>query len=238
MADAATHIMDTVRVESAKAAEASRNNDNEFNIRKNFLDNAVSAIHDATYGQFNIVICTDQAHDDFQALTGQILPMNLIDVEVAQGKIVNFQVYVFDTGRYLRHGKWERDHWWWWGASKTWHDPAAMHVHFETAQPKLDADGIKKKLDEEAKAKDVAAAATKAADTTQVQASNHEAQALQIDAQSQAQDASYIYGAQPGETQPAQAHAPMSFTNHLMTAAAGPAFQMLTGGLVGGMVAK
>ena len=159
MADAAAHILDTVRVESAKAKEAARNDNNEFNIAKNFLDNAVNSIHDATYGQFNIVICTDQAHDDFQDLTGQILPMELIDVEVAQGKIVNFQVYVFDTGKYLRHGKWERDHWWWWGASKTWHDPAAMHVHFEQAQPKLDAEAIKKKIDEEAKAKDVAAAA-------------------------------------------------------------------------------
>ena len=159
MADAAAHIMDTVRVESAKAKEAARNDNNEFNIRKNFLDNAVNAIHDATYGQFNIVICTDQAHDDFQNLAGQILPMDLIDVEVAQGKVVNFQVYVFDTGKYLRHGKWERDHWWWWGASKTFHDPAAMHVHFEQAQPKLDAEGIKKKQDEEAKAKETAAAA-------------------------------------------------------------------------------
>ena len=158
MADAATHIMDAVRVESAKAKEAARNDNNEFNIRKNFLDNAVNAIHEATYGQFNIVICTDQAHDDFQNLTGQILPMDLIDVEVAQGKVVNFQVYVFDTGKYLRHGKWERDYWWWWGASKTFHDPAAMHVHFEQAQQKLDADGIKKKQDEEAKTKEAAAA--------------------------------------------------------------------------------
>ena len=250
MAGAAEQIMQTVREESARAKEAARNDNNEFNIAKNFLDNAVNSIHDATYGQFNIVICTDQAHDDFQDLTGQILPMDLIDVEVAQGKVVNFQVYVFDTGKYLRHGKWERDHWWWWGASKTWTDPAAMHVHFEKAQPKLDADAIKKKIDDEAKAKDVAAAAvslfpfpflrvnifpfsppaenssyiktksplishkkTAAAATTQVQASASQAQSLQIDAQSQAQDASYIYGAKPGETQVAQAHAPMSFTN-------------------------
>lgn len=135
VSDAAAHIMDTVREQQAK--EAARNNDNEFNIRKNFLDNAVAAIQDATYSQFNTVICTDQAHDDFQNLTGQILRMDLIDVEVAQGKVVNFQVYVFDTGKYLRHGKWERDHWWWWGASKVFHDSFAMHVHFEKAQPKI-----------------------------------------------------------------------------------------------------
>ena len=102
MADAAAHIMDTVRVEFAKAMEVSRNDNNEFNIRKNFLDNAVSAVRKATLSQYNIVICTDQEHDDFQNLQGQILPMDLVDVEVSQEKVVIFQVYVFDTGRYLR----------------------------------------------------------------------------------------------------------------------------------------
>ena len=216
MAAAATHIMDTVRVESAKAKEAARNDNNEFNIRKNFLDNAVAAIRDATYSQFNIVICTDQAHDDFQNLTGQILPMDLIDVEVSQGKIVNFQVYVFETGKYLRHGKWERDHWWWWGESKKFTDPFAMHVHFEKAQPKLDAAQIKQKQDEEKKKQEEAEKAKKAAEQTQVHASEHEAQALDINAQSQAEDASYLYGAQQGEVSAAPSHPPMApvgFTN-------------------------
>lgn len=52
---------------------------------------------------------------------------------------MNFQVYVFETGRYLRHGKWERDHWWYWGESQKYFDPFAMHVHFDVAQPRLDA---------------------------------------------------------------------------------------------------
>ena len=55
------------------------------------------------------MICTDQQRDDFQNLKGQILSMDLLDVEVSQGKIVNFEVYVFETGNYLRHGKYEQD---------------------------------------------------------------------------------------------------------------------------------
>lgn len=142
--------MDIFREQAAKAKEAARTADNEFNIRKNFLDNSVNAIKEATLSQFNIVICTDQERDDFQDLTGQILPMDLIDVEVAQNKTVNFQVYVFETGKYLRHGKYERDHWWWWGENKKFFDPAAMHVHFEVAQPKKNPDEIKKLQDKNA----------------------------------------------------------------------------------------
>ena len=44
MADAAAHIADVARDQAAKNKEAMRNEDNEFNIRKNFLDNAVNAI--------------------------------------------------------------------------------------------------------------------------------------------------------------------------------------------------
>lgn len=109
VADAAAHIMDVARDEAAKCKEAAKNDDNEFNIRKNFLDNAVNSIKTATCGQYNIVICTDQQRDDFQNLKGQILPMDLLDVELSKGKTVNFQVYVFDTGNYLRHGKYEQD---------------------------------------------------------------------------------------------------------------------------------
>lgn len=133
--------MDVIRDQTAKANEAARQADNEFNIRKNFLDNTVNAIKDATLGQFNIVICTDQAGDDFQDLTGRILPMDLVDVEVGDGKTVNFQVYVFDTGKYLRRGKWERDHWWYYGETQKFSD-IAMHVHFDTAQPKLNPDEV------------------------------------------------------------------------------------------------
>jgi hypothetical protein len=136
VAQAAGQIMDIVRDETAKANEAARTADNEFNIRKNFLDNTVNAIKEATLGQYSIVICTDQSDDDFQELAGQVLPMDLVDVEVGDGKTVNFQVYVFDTGKYLRHGRWERDGWWYYGQSEVSYD-VAMHVHFDHAQPKL-----------------------------------------------------------------------------------------------------
>jgi hypothetical protein len=84
-------------------------------------------------------LCTDQADDDFQELAGEVMPMDLVDVEVGDGKTVNFQVYVFDTGKFLRHGKWERDAWWYYGQSNVFYD-VAMHVHFEQAQPKLNPD--------------------------------------------------------------------------------------------------
>jgi hypothetical protein len=136
VAQAAGQIMDIVRDETAKANEAARTADNEFNIRKNFLDNTVNAIKEATLGHYSIVICTDQSDDDFQELAGQVIPMDLVDVEVGDGKTVNFQVYVFDTGKYLRHGRWERDAWWYYGQSEVSYD-VAMHVHFDHAQPKL-----------------------------------------------------------------------------------------------------
>lgn len=98
--------MDVARDEAAKCKAAADAGNNEFNVRKNFLVNAVNAIMEATYSQYNIVICTDQGHDDFQNLKGQIHPMDLLNVEIGQGKVINFEVYVFDTGNYLRHGKW------------------------------------------------------------------------------------------------------------------------------------
>lgn len=146
VAQAAGQIMDIVRDETAKANEAARTADNEFNIRKNFLDNTVNAIKEATLGQYNVVICTDQADDDFQELAGEVLPMDLVDVEVGDGKTVNFQVYVFDTGKYLRHGKWERDAWWYYGQSNVFYD-VAMHVHFEHAQPKLNPEQAQQQQD-------------------------------------------------------------------------------------------
>ncbi|KAH8601629.1 hypothetical protein B0O99DRAFT_713619 [Bisporella sp. PMI_857] len=162
VAQAAGKIMDIVRDQTAKAHEAARTADNEFNIRKNFLDNTVNAIKEATLGQYNIVICTDQSGDDFQQLTGQIMGLDLVDVEVGDGKIVNFQVYIFNTGKYLRRGKWERDSWWYYGQSNVWHD-IAMHVDFDNAQPKLNPDDIEKqqdKQDGEAETTDAVNAAT------------------------------------------------------------------------------
>ena len=149
VAQAAGQIMDVVRDETAKANEAARTADNEFNIRKNFLDNTVNAIKEATLGQYNIVICTDQAGDEFQELTGQVLPLDLVDVDVGDGKSVNFQVNVFDTGKYLRRGKWERDSWWWYGESTKFSD-IDMHVHFDNAQPKLNPEEIEQKQEAQA----------------------------------------------------------------------------------------
>lgn len=74
--------MDLIRDQAAKAHEAARQAENEFNIRKNFLENTVNAIKEATLGQFNIGICTDQAGDEFQELTGRLLPMDLVEVDV------------------------------------------------------------------------------------------------------------------------------------------------------------
>ena len=215
-----------MRDEKTKIEEQARNDDNEFNIRKNFLDNAVAAIQTATMSQYNIVICTDQAHDDFQDLQGRILPMDLLDVTIAPGKTVNFEVYVFDTGKYLRHGKYERDHWWWWGESKKFFDPAAMHVHFENAQPKLNADEVKKQLDDAAakkKAADDATAAAKAAQDKQ-NAANAGAVATNAAGQAAAQQAQANGTAPPAIAPfPAQQQAPGAGAGGLPGAGPAPA---------------
>lgn len=189
IADAAAHIMDVARDEAAKCKEAARTDNNEFNIRKNFLENAVNSIQTATCGQYNIVIATDQDKDDFQNLKGQILPMDLLDVEVSAGKIVNFEVYVFDTGNYLRHGKYEQDSWWYFGQSKKWYDPAAMHVDFNKAQKKLDPAAISKQQSDQAAAAKTAADAAAATKVQQDRASASNAAALKVDAAGQAQAA-------------------------------------------------
>lgn len=64
MVDAASHIQDVVTKMAAANKEAMRNNDNDFNITNQFLENAVNAVKEATCSQFNIVICTDQVSDD------------------------------------------------------------------------------------------------------------------------------------------------------------------------------
>lgn len=232
VADAAAHIMDVARDEAAKCKEAARNDDNEFNIRKNFLDNAVNSIKVATCGQYNIVIATDQARDDFQNLKGQILPMDLLDVEVSKGKIVNFEVYVFETGNYLRHGKYEQDHWWYYGESKKWYDPAAMHVDFNSPQKKLDAAAIKKQQDDKAAADKVAADAAAAAKAQQDRASASNAAALKVDAAGKAQAAQGMDGMGGGVSAQAVSAPPApAFTDHLMSAAAGPMMSMFMGNL-------
>ncbi len=215
VADAAAHIMDVARDEAAKTKEAARNDNNEFNIRKNFLDNAVNAIKTATCGQYNIVVCTDQQKDDFQNLKGQILPMDLLDVEVSKGKVVNFEVYVFETGNYLRHGKYEQDSWWFFGESKKWYDPAAMHVDFNKAQPKLDPAAIKKQQDDKAASDKTAADAAAAAKVQQDRASASNAAALNTDAagKAQAAQAAQATGGTVDSTPAASAPAAPGFTD-------------------------
>ena len=189
IADAAAHIEDVVRSEAAKNKEAMRQEDNEFNIRKNFLDNAVAAIQTATVNQFNIVVCTNQEKDDFQDLQGRILPMDLLNLEISQGKFVDFEVYVFDTGKYLRHGKYERDYWNYWGNDKPWYDPAAMHVHFTKAQKKLDPTQIKRQQDDAAAKAKTADDAKKAAAAASAEATKNEATTLKTEADKKKADA-------------------------------------------------
>ncbi|CAD6575247.1 MAG: hypothetical protein ASARMPRED_007141 [Alectoria sarmentosa] len=254
VADAAAHIMDVARDEAAKCKEAARNDDNEFNIRKNFLDNAVNSIKTATCGQYNIVICTDQQKDDFQNLKGQILPMDLLDVEVSNGKTVNFQVYVFDTGNYLRHGKYEQDAWWYFGESKKWYDPAAMHVDFNNAQTKLDPAAIKKQQDDKQAADKTAADAAAAAKVQQDRASASNAAALKTDAAAGKAQVAQATGGAAGGVPAASAPAAPGFTDRefrmtrvlwgnkwslllisdedLMSAAAGPVMSMFMGKVV------
>lgn len=205
--------MDVARDEAAKTKEAARNDDNEFNIRKNFLDNAVNAIKTATCGQYNIVIATDQRRDDFQNLKGQVLPMDLLDVEVSKGKIVNFEVYVFETGNYLRHGKYEQDAWWYYGESKKWYDPMAMHVDFNKPQPKLDAAAIKKQQDDKTAADKAAADATAAAKAQQDRSSASNATALNIDAAGKAQNTQATGGGTWSTTPAASAPPAPGFTD-------------------------
>ena len=95
--------------------------------------------------------------------------MDLLNVEIGQGKVINFEVYVFDTGDYLRHGKWEQDSWWYSGQSKVWKDIAAMHVDFNNPQKKLDATAITKQQDDDAAKSTTAAAATAASQGTQAE---------------------------------------------------------------------
>jgi hypothetical protein len=198
MADAAAHIQEVTRQIAAKNKEDMKDENNEFNIRNQFLSNAVNAIREATFAQFNIVICTDQEHDDFQDLQGQILPMDLLNLEISAGKFVNFQVYVFDTGKYLRHGKYEGNYWQFWGNTKKFYDPAAMHVHFDNAQTKRDANAIKAQQDQKAKEDKIAADAAASAKAAQTAAAANETPELKIEAARNAAEAKANANQQPG----------------------------------------
>lgn len=183
VAEGASKLIDIIREQANKSKEAARQDDNEFIIRKNFLDNSVALLKDATLGQYNIVIATDIEGDEFKDLQGRLLPMDTLDLEIAPGKMVKFLVYLFDTGKYLRRGKWEGNYWAWTGESKKFSqfgDPA-MHVHFDNAQTKLNPDDIKKKNEESGatkKAADDAAAASKISEEI-AKADNEETLALE-----------------------------------------------------------
>ena len=215
--------MDVARSEAAKAKEAGRIDNNEFNIAKNFLVNAVNAIQEATCSQYNIVICTDQDKDDFQNLKGQILPMDLLDVEVSQGKIVNFEVYVFDTGNYLRHGKYEQNSWWYWGQTKKWYDPAAMHVDFNKAQPKLDPSQVQKQQAQNTAQTQTATAANTATQALQATTAAQQAPALATDAASVAANNAQTLGAGAPAGAPSPAAPTTGYPPAASYAPAGPA---------------
>lgn len=212
IADAAAHIMDVARDEAAKCKEAARNDNNEFNIRKKILENAVNSIRTTTCGQYNIIIAPDQERNDFQNLQGQILPMDLLDVEVSKGKVVNFEVYVFDTGKYLGHGKYEQDSWWYFGQSKKWFDPAAMRVDFNNAQKKLDPAAIKVQQNDNEASHKTAADAAAAAKAQQDRASASNAAALMTDAARKSQ-AAQATGGTVGSVLAARAPAAPGFTD-------------------------
>ena len=132
--------------------------------------------------------------------------MDLLNLEISPGKFVDFEVYVFDTGKYLRHGKYERDYWWYWGESKKFYDPAAMHVHFEKAQQKLNPDDVKKQQDANATKAKAAADATAA-----VKASNT---AAPTQSGATAQEVNSAPGAAPVQAAAAQGPSP-SFTSRM-----------------------
>ena len=169
-ADAVNTIMNVAREQAAKIKEQQRQDDNEFNIRKNFLENAIAAINDLLQGQYNIMVLTDQEHDIEWGgpLKGRLLPMDLLEVDIGNGKTVNFQVIVFDSGKYLRKGKWEEDSISWYpDSAKMWKD-VNMHLEFSD-QPKKPTDGVPNKEDlqkqaADKKTADDAAAAKKTAD--------------------------------------------------------------------------
>lgn len=124
--------------------------------------------------------------------------MDLLNLEISAGKFVNFQVYVFDTGKYLRHGKYEPNYWQFWGNTKKFYDPAAMHVHFDNAQTKRDANAIKAQQDQKAKEDKIAADAAASAKAAQTAAAANEAPKLKIEAARNAAEAKANANQQPG----------------------------------------
>ena len=71
---------------------------NDFNIKSNFLANVGDALQKMTMGQYNILIRTDQEKDaDKSRPVGTIGPLDLVKVELSSGSEVNYQVQLMDT---------------------------------------------------------------------------------------------------------------------------------------------
>ena len=79
--------------------------------------------------------------------------MDLLQFTASSGKDYSFQAMVFDTGQYIRHGKWEPDHWTFFGDSKSFKETftGTWHAEFNNARPKKNPDEVKKLQDENAK---------------------------------------------------------------------------------------
>lgn len=72
-----------------------RDDDNDFNIRSSFLDGAGKALVAATYKQYNIIIVTDQENDDWETPVKGELTSQLVDVQLSDGSMVNFEARIF-----------------------------------------------------------------------------------------------------------------------------------------------
>ena len=72
-----------------------RDDDNDFNIRASFLDGAGKALVAATYKQYNVLIVTDQENDDWDTPMKGELASQLVDVQLSDGSMVNFEARIF-----------------------------------------------------------------------------------------------------------------------------------------------
>ncbi|POS74932.1 hypothetical protein DHEL01_v206668 [Diaporthe helianthi] len=201
IAPASAKISQVAHQEAEKLKDKAQNEDNESSIRRLFLDNAISSVRTATFDQYNIVICSDQENDEFHDLQGQILPMDMVDVEVTKDAFVKFKVYVFDTGRYIRHGKMDGDHWRWWDESKIQTDPVPMQVHFENAQPKKNACEINTFMGKQAADRKAAAGGGGVAAKTAKDASAADEAAPKAEAELKSEEAPQTENDEPSEEQ-------------------------------------
>ena len=72
-----------------------QSDDNDFNIRSSFLKSAGAALMEATFKQFNILIVTDQENDEWETPVKDELASQLVDVQLTDGTMVNFEARLF-----------------------------------------------------------------------------------------------------------------------------------------------